>query len=116
MTRINDYRAFLLHPDEISDLAPDCRRVLRTEYATIESRAAQLRPENRRTVRIERDPYGQHGTRIESRRETTSEAVARVGSVGAAIAEYRRVAALWGVNVDRAEEEAEMLRVERRRG
>lgn len=87
------------HPDTIPGLAPDFRRVLREEYDVIMSRMSKHQHAQGRKVDVEVDPYGPNGARIEQRRETTREKDARIGNVGAAIAEYRRVAALWGVDV-----------------
>jgi len=59
------------HPDTIPGLAPDCRRVLRDDYIAI-----QVATTCGRTPKADRP-----------------------ARVAAAIAEYRRTAALWGVDV-----------------
>lgn len=84
------------HPDEIAGLAPDCRRLLREEYGTILARMA------RQPVLGEVEYVDDRGL-VCFRPETRPEALRRVarthGTVGAAVAEYRRVAAMWGVDV-----------------
>lgn len=72
------------HPDTIPGLAPDCRRILREEYQRIQVAASP----GDETVELERPD----GLRMAIARP-------RVRDVGAAIAEYRRVAKMWGVDV-----------------
>jgi len=73
----------LTHPDAIPHLELDCRRVLRADYTAIQ-------------VAADRDrhlPYTDpRGTRTRTRAEIGTD-------VAAAVAEYRRTAALWGVEV-----------------
>lgn len=81
------------HPDTISDLAPDCRRVLREEYQRI-----QIAADRDRLIDPEADDervyqFGKR-RRVERRLRTTSE-IAR--DVAAAVAEYHRTAETWGV-------------------
>ena len=75
------------HPDTIPGLAPDCRRVLRDAYQSIQ--VAMSRPEHT----VLRDEVLDDGTVVTVQR---SEPVPGI-SVQRAIAEYRRVAAMWGV-------------------
>jgi hypothetical protein len=80
------------HPDTIPGLAPDCLRVLRAEYETIQARMGESVPPPRPRISSDQDMAAEkaaHRDRVE-RREAR---------VAAAIAEYRRVAALWGVDV-----------------
>lgn len=95
------------HPDTISGLAPDCMRELRAEYRVIQARL-QLTGRASRvadTIEISRS----WGTEFHRRtpgelRRAQREAnkvtrMNRAEKIGAAIREYRRVAALWGVEV-----------------
>jgi hypothetical protein len=89
----------LLHPDSLAGLAPDCRRVLREEFATIEARAQRLKNAQPKQVEVYDSDRGLTSWRMESRAEARARVEREIGSVAAAIAEYRRVAALWGVEV-----------------
>lgn len=81
------------HPDTLPDLAPDCRRELRREY----DRVTVAADRSRLTTDDER--HGSPTRRIggRDRRARTDDEVA--GDLRAAVAEYRRVAGLWGVEV-----------------
>lgn len=81
------------HPDTISGLAPDCRRVLRDDYMRILA-AIQAPP---RRVEVERLGRGRWDGLVVG---YDVEYVRDEGAVGRAIAEYRRTAALWGVDVE----------------
>ena len=82
-----------VHPDTIPGLSEDCRRVLRRDYQRIQV-AEQMRV-TRERVRNGRDAEtrAQHEVALSALRTRRDRAVAR------AIAEYRRTAALWGVEV-----------------
>lgn len=87
------------HPDTIAGLAPDCRRVLRQQYDRIHVAVDPERVEPARQVSY----VAQNGD-IRFREETRSEvraraSVERARETATAIAEYRRVAAMWGVDV-----------------
>jgi hypothetical protein len=80
------------HPDTIPGLAHDCLRVLRDEYAVIQARMGEFVPAPRPRISSDQDMAAEkaaHRDRVE-RKEAR---------VVAAIAEYRRVAAPWGVDV-----------------
>jgi hypothetical protein len=83
---------FPIHPDLISDLAPDCRRVLREAYMVIQAR---MNPPAQTTVHD-----GKGGFRQATPAEARTIQDAERGSVGDAVTEYRRIAALWGVEVN----------------
>lgn len=84
------------HPDTISGLAPDCRRVLRTAYMQIQSAMdPPLEP-----LRYIEESDDQGTPRV--REETADERSARLGAehragVASAIARYREIAEMWGV-------------------
>lgn len=68
------------HPDQIPDLAPDCRRVLRDEYQAIQ---------------VATQPVSHHK---DLRGLSPAEARAKHREkIAAAVTEYKRVAAMWGV-------------------
>ncbi|MGL4445719.1 MAG: hypothetical protein ACRCU1_18995 [Alsobacter sp.] len=71
------------HPDSIPGLETDCRRVLREEFRSI-----QVAADRRRTCA----GNGPRGNRTRSSEQVDSD-------VAAAVGEYRRTAALWGVEV-----------------
>lgn len=71
------------HPDAIPHLEPDCRRVLRADYTTIQ-------------VAYDHDRHLRHPDPRGTRTRTSAEVE---GDIAAAVAEYRRTAALWGVEV-----------------
>lgn len=75
-------------PDTIPDLAPDCRRVLRDEYLVVQAR--MLRPRQ----------GGPKSDREKILDAALGDEDSYAGSVAEAIAEYRRVARLWGVDVE----------------
>lgn len=76
------------HPDTIPGLAPDCRRILRDEYMAIQVAADADRI-------VEDDSYD---APLNAKRARTRDEISR--DVARAIAEYRRVAEMWGVEVD----------------
>lgn len=81
------------HPDTIPGLEPDCRRVLRDEYMAIQ--AAMMRPHE--AIQVERMGRGQWDGIVVG---YETRYVRDEGAVGRAIAEYRRTARLWDVDVD----------------
>ena len=84
------------HPDTIPDLAPDTRRELRREYLRIQSAAAA--PLDVPSGADNTQPLTWHSADARAEREQAARA-ARSARVADAIAEYRRVAGLWGVEV-----------------
>ncbi len=78
------------HPDTIPNLAPDCRRYLRYEY-----------------MEIQAIPKPDQSPQLVNLGETEAECAARHREakeehrrkIAAAIAEYKRVAKMWGVDV-----------------
>jgi hypothetical protein len=70
------------HPDVIPGLAPDCRRVLRADYEVIQVAA---------------DPDRLVADRPGMLRRRTRDEIKE--STAAAVAEYRRTARLWEVDV-----------------
>lgn len=81
------------HPDTISGLEPDCRRVLRDKYMAIQV-AMTRQPER---VEVPRMGSGQWSDMIVG---YDVQYVRDERAVGRAIAEYRRVAAMWDVDVE----------------
>lgn len=82
------------HPDTISGLAPDCRRILREEYQKIQA-ACQTTAgdgigyDNTRSVE-----WNSHSARSKRQEEGRTR---RQEAINSAIAEYRRVANLWNI-------------------
>lgn len=78
------------HPDSIPGLAPDCRRVLRGEYAVIVARAGSPKTRKKEVSSVSACGRYTEWQEVDVPQEKT---------VAQAIAEYRRVAEMWGVEV-----------------
>lgn len=82
------------HPDTIPGLAPDCRRVLRDDYMRIQVAATEHAPHHNAPT------WDGLGRAIDTHDADIREFErGRAGRVAAAVAEYRRTADLWGVEV-----------------
>jgi hypothetical protein len=93
------------HPDTIPNLAADCRRLLRDEYLRIQTltdKPLDLDPRDTNTPRWDGNGrcVGSGETQQEYDLRVAEAKEERRGRLAAAIAEYRRVAALWGVDLD----------------
>lgn len=96
------------HPDTIPGLAADCRRVLRADYQRIQvamSAGAEPGPSANAPIHdaatdryLTGDAARKARAAAQSQHESSDKA-SRSHAVAAAIAEYRRTAELWGVDV-----------------
>lgn len=90
-----------VHPDTVAGLAADCRRVLRREYSMIQAAADADRlvvDDGQRWIEAINMPGGGYWqSNVSPRRRTRAEIDAEVAR---AVVEYRRVAAMWGVDVE----------------